>query len=226
MRAGGVSPHGDLTEVARTAAAVVTERCTDEPVHLGGWSMGAVTALAVAEALAPRGVALAPLLLLDPPPLSPRFGLPRHLDGALARLADTTGARAVRDLVGELERSAGDGRLPDLGELVRATSDLADHEVERLRPRLTTLVRNVRAMTDHQPQPVDTAAVLFVARETRRSTEELTSTWQAHCRRGIEVVDVPGDHHTMLRAPHVAALAAQLSDRLSAPPGTTAGAAR
>jgi amino acid adenylation domain-containing protein len=233
--AGGPLAHGDLTDVARTAAAAVTKRCSDEPVHLGGWSMGAVTALAVAEVLVSRGVALAPLLLLDPPPLSPRFGLPRHLDGALARLADTTGAHAIRDLVGELERSArdrvtddgaADGPLPGLDEVVRATSELADHEVRHLRPRLTAIVRNLAAMTEHRPAPVDAAAVLFVAREPTRTTERLTSTWAAHCRRGIDVVDVPGDHHTMLRAPHVAALATQLRDRLAAPSGTTAGAAR
>jgi amino acid adenylation domain-containing protein len=176
---------GDLTEVARTAAAAISERSTDRPVHLAGWSMGAVTALAVARQLAEHGVALAPLLLLDPPPLSPRFGSAPH------------------------------GQGPRLDDLVRATSELAEGEVERLRPRLTTLVRNLRAMRDHEPEPVEAAAVLFVARDGTSTREEVSSTWELYCRGGVEVVGVPGDHHTMLRAPHVAELGAQLHRHLA-----------
>jgi amino acid adenylation domain-containing protein len=184
----GDLPHGDLTELARTAAAVISGRGTHGAVHLAGWSMGAVTALAVARQLVGRGVAIAPLVLLDPPPLSPGFGSAPH------------------------------AQVPQLVELVNATGDLAGGEVERLRPRLTTLVRNLQAMHDHQPEPVDAPAVLFVARDGRGAIDEVTASWEEYCHGGVEVVEVPGDHHTMLQAPHVADLAAELDRHLTGRP--------
>jgi amino acid adenylation domain-containing protein len=176
----------ELTEVARAAADAIRQQHTDGPVHLGGWSMGAVTALAVARVLVERGVSVAPLILLDPPPLTPGFGspptLPRtHLD-ELAHTADGLGN--------------GEG------------------EGEGLGPRLTTLRRNLRAMHDHRPEPVDAAAVLVVARDGA-DTADLATTWEAYCRGGVEVVVVAGDHHTMLRAPHVVDVAAELDRRLA-----------
>jgi thioesterase domain-containing protein/acyl carrier protein len=182
-------PHdpspGDLREMARTAAAVIAERGTDEPVRLAGWSMGAVTALATARQLVGRGVAVAPLLLLDPPPLSPGFGSPPPTQAT------------------------------PLDEPVPATDDRPDGKVMRLRPRLTALARNLQAMRDHEPEPVDVPAVLVVAREGKHTSGEVAATWQAYCHGGVEVVEVPGDHHTMLRAPHVAHLAAALDRRLA-----------
>ena len=182
--AGSDRRDGQLTEVARTAADTICDQCTDGPVHLAGWSMGAVTALAVARHLIERGVIVAPLLLLDPPSLSPGFGSVPTAQGT------------------------------QLGELVRATDGLADSAGDPLRSRLTTLFRNLRAMHDHRPEPVDAAAVLFVARDGRNAADDVASTWEAYCHGGVEVTVVPGEHHTMLQAPHVVALAAELDRRL------------
>jgi amino acid adenylation domain-containing protein len=176
---------GEVTEVARAAADAICDRGPDEPVHLVGWSMGAVTALAVARQLVERGVTVAPLLLLDPPPLSPGLGTSPTAQG------------------------------PQLVEQVRATEGLVDGEGDRLRPRLATLLRNLQAMHNHRPEPLDTAAVLLVARDGRSTGDDVAASWEAYCHGEVEVVTVPGDHHTMLQAPHVIDLAAKLDRRLA-----------
>jgi amino acid adenylation domain-containing protein len=120
----------------RYADAIATESLGD-PVHLGGWSMGAVLALAVARRLEQSGHAVAPLLLIDPWVASPEAAVPWCLnDKVRAFFTDILGERAALPIQQDGERagaylarchahlSAGGGSLglgtADLEELFEA----------------------------------------------------------------------------------------------------------
>jgi oxalate---CoA ligase len=47
--------------------------------------------------------------------------------------------------------------------------------------------------------------------------------WGALAQGGVEVVEVPGDHLSMIHAPHVLALAASLREHLAQPEPVPAG---
>jgi thioesterase domain-containing protein len=75
---------------------------------------------------------------------------------------------------------------------------------------------NQRAMRNYVPQATRGGrVVLFKAEERQSSGEDATRGWGQMAGGGVEVYTVAGNHFSMLREPHVRALAEQLGNCLS-----------
>ncbi|HXH09698.1 MAG TPA: amino acid adenylation domain-containing protein [Alphaproteobacteria bacterium] len=90
-----------------------------------------------------------------------------------------------------------------------ARAYLAHSDLAVARQYLRVLIANQRAWLDYVPRTYDGRATLFRARDGRVDPAE----WTAVCT-DLEIVDVPGDHFTLLEEPHVRDLAREISARL------------
>ncbi|TXK39865.1 alpha/beta fold hydrolase [Nonomuraea sp. C10] len=78
-----------------------------------------------------------------------------------------------------------------------------------LAERFPVFAANVRALLTFRPSRVDSRVVLLCA---EKSEGEKLSRWRPYA---DEIQVVPGDHYTMLRPPHIEALAEAMRHRLS-----------
>ncbi|RMH21706.1 MAG: amino acid adenylation domain-containing protein, partial [Acidobacteria bacterium] len=105
-------------------------------------------------------------------------------------------------------------RLARLGDAARRFGIRADDlEPARLRRLCRFYARINLAVRNYRPRPYGGRVVLL--RTEPAATSDPTLGWHALAGAGIEVEYVPGDHLTLLKEPHVGALAAALGRRLT-----------
>ena len=184
------------------------------PYHLGGWSMGGLVAFEMARQLAARGAAVERVLLFDTTapgqygdaPAEPTLLLGFAGD-LLARLdlhVPTELAEAVRTL--GLDR----GLALLQAEARRHGLPLDADEARRL---FHVFKANFAALLAYSGGSYAGRVVLF---RPEGATHDSTEAWQ-ELAPNLEVLSMPGDHHSMLRTPHVAAVAEALALRPSGP---------
>jgi thioesterase domain-containing protein len=61
---------------------------------------------------------------------------------------------------------------------------------------------------------LDGRITLFQAEETRKVWGDSWGSWKGFALEGVELLETPGDHFTMVRAPHVKSLAESLARRI------------
>ncbi|PYC72368.1 hypothetical protein C7C46_25720 [Streptomyces tateyamensis] len=206
----------ELTTVERLARAYLAELTTVRPhgpYLLGGHSFGGTVAFEMARQLRMRGEQVAQLLLIDAlppgscPPLAPAdlfAALPEFADSVLGtRLPDTT--PAPTDL---------DGALRLLGR-----PDWSPEQRAEFRRFLAVFWANSRAMAGYRRQLGRLAVPATVVRATAAEPPalferlglptDLAGRWRHLLAPAPPVLDLPGDHYTMLGDPrHRPALAA------------------
>lgn len=213
----GEEPHRRVEDMAADYVAALREAQVTGPYLLGGWSMGGMIAFEMARQLEAAGERVAFLALLDTHPRPTAAG-PEHPDqGALLR-------SFVRDLglsPDQLTVSAGDfwqldtdAQLTCVLEQARATGLLPPGmDVPGLRRHLRVFTHNLQATPAYVPGPYEGRLTLLDARERNGgSTGDSGAAWEELAGGGVTRYVVAGDHYTMLRPPHVEALA----DRLGA----------
>ena len=217
-------PIGETPLLPALAAAYVEELRVLQPAgpyQLGGWSLGGLIAFEMARQLRQDGQEVSPLLLLDThlpdPGLAPERMSPRQL---LAALALQLGIEPEK-LAAEQERLGDGDAAGQLQPLLARTHEIgavpADFRLEDLRRIYGVFLANLRAAAAYRPQPFDGRILLFRARDGADP-----HLWRPLVAGGLEVVDVPGDHYSMLREPHLDTLASRLQERLMEP-GRSAG---
>ena len=72
---------------------------------------------------------------------------------------------------------------------------------------------NLRAADNWEPRPYPGKVTVFRAEGSDRLGADGTGGWGAFARE-LEVITVPGDHHTLVRPPHVEALARALREEM------------
>lgn len=162
-------------------------RQPEGPYHLAGWSMGGVLAYELACQLVAAGDTVASLFLIDayPPAMLAELGL---LPG-----------------VGEGE-SLEAAFAQDFGELEGAGDALLASERERL---LGVFRQHMAALAGYQPGPYPGAVTLLNC--AGPVAEAASQAWKERVQGRLSVLEVTGDHYSILRAPHVAQLAELLS---------------
>ncbi|WP_180686107.1 non-ribosomal peptide synthetase/type I polyketide synthase [Streptomyces gossypiisoli] len=215
-------PDGpELTTVAELAAhyaEAITAAVPDGPYRLGGWSMGGVVALEIAQQLARTGrhvESLAVVDLMEPP--GPAGGA--RVDDAVLL---SWFARDLAGLAGHAWEPEPDsfreaGGLPEaLGVLhaeARRRSVLPpDVDAGTLGAIFERFARNFRALLSHEPRPYAGPVRFFRAREG--APDAAVTAWQALFPDDAEVVDLPGDHYTVMQQPQLRRLADELTDWL------------
>ncbi|TCO59528.1 type I polyketide synthase [Actinocrispum wychmicini] len=199
-------PLNRIEDMAAANLLLLKEIQPHGPYRVGGWSIGAMIAHEMAAQLLDQGEQVDQLLCVDS--FAPRtwFGPVGSRPGYLAR-----------GLWYQLQTALPVDKSGNLG----AALGLAG--VQELGPAYVRVYNaNVRAMLRYVPRPVDCPAVVFktgLTEHVRRRVRRETSTT---CPRGIRLVGVPGDHHSMLRPRHAAVLAARVRAVLDeSPPSRT-----
>jgi thioesterase domain-containing protein len=201
-----------LTAVADMAAHYVRQMRQVQkagPYVLGGWSMGGLVALEMAQQLRSEGddvrlvVIDAPLLEHAPgdPPLdeSARTSFLREFTNQLGRQVDM-GQFALEAL----------SSAEQLGEWLRAAG------LTELQHHLRVAETNLTAHVHYRPQPYFGDVVLICPEESLAGVlADTLAQWQGLVGGQLRVGRVPGNHYTMLQPPHVAVLAQRLVELLS-----------
>jgi amino acid adenylation domain-containing protein len=209
----GLAPHTSVEEMAREYVAHLRAAQPEGPYLLGGWSMGGVVAYEMARQLEAQGAEVALLALLDSalPARGTRVDDADELS-LLREFALDMGLAAdeVKVAPEELDGLGLEGRLEYL--LRRAVEagvlqpDVASDEVLHL---FKVFKANVSAMKEYTPGPVGVAVTIFRASE--RDGVGLDAHGGGRLRDvRAEVREVPGSHFTLVREPHVRALAEEL----------------
>ncbi|HVR96715.1 MAG TPA: thioesterase domain-containing protein, partial [Thermoanaerobaculia bacterium] len=189
------------------------------PYFLGGWSMGGVVAYEMARQLEAQGERVALLAMLDSHlPDAPQTQRPDEevlLVGFARDLGIQVNGFSLDRLAPELRDLDPEQRLNRLLEEARQARLLPpDMDLPRLRRSFQVFQRNVEAMLSYQPpSPVATRIALFRAGAPSVPAPSPRSAdlgWAPWTRGGLEVIEVPADHHAIVRLPHVEQVAGHL----------------
>ena len=221
LRSRGLHGHEALpATLAAMAAEYVTAirtRQPEGPYLLGGWSLGGVIAAEVARQLVAAGEGVDRLLLLD-------SAIP---ESALPAEAGEERFHAGREYgldfdLAELAQMEPEAQLPFLFEHARKLGLIDEATPPELVHRVlgdlrTLFAHHVTLCQCHQPQwcPVD--GVVFRPMEVPFDRGGPEDRGWSRFLRSVEVVMVPGHHHSMVALPHAVALAAAIDAALAGP---------
>ncbi|MBW3655346.1 MAG: AMP-binding protein, partial [Gemmatimonadetes bacterium] len=216
LQAAGVDGGEPLESVEEMAAAYVAALRGVQPAGaylLGGWSMGAVVEYEAARQLRAAGEGVDLLVMLHAPRGVRAAGPDDETDVLREALRDMLGGTLPWSLPAE---SLGSLTQESLAGLLRHGALSPDLEPDRLGDLLRVRRANVRALRAYHPAAADVRALLLDAVERPRpygGTRRLLP-WESLCTAEVEVRTVAGGHFTMLREPHVRAVAEMLRTRL------------
>ncbi len=173
----------------------------DGPVHLGGWSFGGLVAYEMACRLGDRAGLVA---VLDVPAQEEETAgeaelLLRGLDEELPLTADELQGLDTRAQVALVLQ-----RMPNLPP---------DFDERRAVALVEVFKATLRAARTWEPRSYAGKVTVFRAAGSARLGLDGTGGWGAFAK-AVEVVTVPGDHHSIVRPPHVEALARALREAL------------
>jgi amino acid adenylation domain-containing protein len=217
-------PPREIESLAETYMEEILAVQPEGAYHLAGWSLGGLLAFEVARRLERRGHRVGLLALIDsrPQQLSPGAAIAGRAAGLdeldlLAAFARDLGLSAAQLEAAAPRARAAAGlaaRLALLLEVAREAGALPpDLEVAQIGRLFAEFRRNVEAMARYAPRPFGGSTHLLVAGDSPDSPFAAARAW--HGLAGELTIDsVPGDHHTMIRQPHVQRLAAALRSAL------------
>lgn len=220
---GRHATHTTVEEMAASNIEGIRAVQEEGPYLLGGYCFGGLVAFEMAHQLREAGQAVALLALVSPIALpdaqsallraevpTPYAGIRRHA-GALARL----GYREWGPYV--LSRVA--GKLTEaVAEVIQWSREgarsLTCHVCLRLGYTLPPGMRSdyilsvyKQALRDYEPKPWPGKIVVLRGKDDPRDL----GAWKRLAVGGFEVREFPGDHHSILREPHIASLAKNLN---------------
>jgi thioesterase domain-containing protein/acyl carrier protein len=196
-------PHTRIEDMASHYLGEIRRVQPHGPYRLAGWSLGGCIAVEIARLLRADGEAIGMIAFLDAPVL----GIPTRLfpvEAASYRLRNA--ARTAKMHRRHLRAKQWRNKPAYLIDALK--SQIEAH------PSDVTAAQRL-ALRRYRPAPFEGSAVLF---RTRSSVE---TSWRGgafgweHVISGpIDVHDVPGEHLTLLRKPHVEVLARRLQEYL------------
>lgn len=227
----GRAASNDLREMAaRYLAEAVAALPADAPLILLGWSFGGLIAFEMARQSRARDARPTHLLLVDCrlPITAPTLATiaPSIL---LANLLFERPARAAPHAF-SLEEIAALSVEQQLSTVAARTGTSIDRLVpevigrDRLEAYLQMRAARMEALRRYDLRPYDGATTLFRASDAgepspiprlQSAFEEAARSadygWTRWCSQGVEVIDVPGDHESVIAAPNVSHLAREVS---------------
>jgi amino acid adenylation domain-containing protein len=216
---GEAPPHARIEAMAADYLAALREVQGEGPYRLGGWSMGGLVAFEMARMLAAAGEEVELLALVDTRP--PRGDSPAVAPAAGGRLAGfmlhlgLSPERIATFEEGSAALAPGE-RLRRAWEAARV-ADVVPDDLDFPRfERLWSVFRaNAAAASAYRPGPCASDLLLVFAEDRPEPAAPEAARWEALTTGTVRVAAVPGDHFTVVREPHVRALAALFADALA-----------
>ncbi|HST23392.1 MAG TPA: thioesterase domain-containing protein, partial [Blastocatellia bacterium] len=182
------------------------------PYLLGGFSLGGVIAFEMAQQLRDQGQKVALLALLD-------TGAPglEKIDEDQSDAALLAGfAFILAPSIEYLSQLGPDEQLAYiLEEAKRANLVPPDFGLSDARHLFEVFKANVRASQTYRPGVYSDRITLFRATEQfREDSQDSTLGWGELTSEGVEIIDLPGDHYSILRKPFVHTLAEKLRESI------------
>ena len=214
---GDAAPHDSLIDAARDNLAELRQIQPKGPYLLGGFSGGGLTALEMAQQLTAAGEEVAALVMLDTP-LPQRRPLTRAHRAAIHRLELRAQGLAypvrwaTNRLRWEIEKrrprveTASDAQFHDTAIEAAFYRAIAAYPLRRWDGPLTLFRPPLRGKWEVAPG-------IWVSDERAYVTHD--NDWTPHAPR-VEVIEVPGDHDSMVLEPNVRVLAARLRKVIAA----------
>jgi acyl transferase domain-containing protein/thioesterase domain-containing protein/SAM-dependent methyltransferase len=236
---GEAPPDATIEDMARRYVAALRSAQPAGPYHVGGFSFGCLVAFEMAQQLRRDGQEVALLALVDEPAPIDGFRPSRAVMAKLVftSVARTIWPHlhdylylggASRDRSG-----APSQRLPKLDQILRFRPDFAlierfvagaaladfvpmeSREMVARQPAVVPMFRlflvHLRETLAYAPAAYPHAVTLYKATKLEgRAGQDPTMGWGALAAGGVRVRPMPGEHLTMIRRPHVAALAAAM----------------
>lgn len=204
-----------LSEVASRYVTAIRSVQPHGPYQLLGWSLGGVLAFEMARQLKLAGEEIPLLVLLDA--YAPDANWPQ--EGAAYSEAEVQ-RWFLMNLTGErLSKSDAEPLPEDVARLRRAldhgpsaASSLEDRYEAQLAALYALFRRNIQMERGYRPDSYDGQILLLRAAE-RPTARSRDCGWAALCTGELEIVDVPGDHYTLLSPANVPGLTRLLEGR-------------
>jgi cytochrome P450/thioesterase domain-containing protein/acyl carrier protein len=215
---GAEAPLGSIEEMARRYAEEMRTIQPHGPYAIAGHSSGGVVAYEIAQLLAEQGETVSPLILMDAPISEAEQGTDQsdevmalfELISVYCRFSEPPmeppSAQKLTRLPREQQRQA-------LWALL-SSNPAAAHVVNVYRKSFAALVRYrprhyagpVVLLRSKEGLPVE---AMYPERRARHQFASPTLGWDRFCP-VLQVIDVPGDHFTMVMPPNASALASTL----------------
>jgi amino acid adenylation domain-containing protein len=219
---GEQAPCTSIPDMAARYITALREIQPDGPYLLGGWSLGGVIAFEMAQQLEDQGQKVALLALLDSradlyftPRQHPALDDTSILAAFLAEIGGAAGQIFLESLddLAMLEPKA---RVEHLIEQARQHHILpVEVEETQIRQRLAVFQANLQALEQYTPRiGTQRLTVLRALEEQAVPHADPSLGWAGYTSGGVDGIEVPGTHYTMLAAPHVAVLADRLQSCL------------
>jgi amino acid adenylation domain-containing protein len=220
FRSASVNRLADLPSLESLAAAhvnLIRARHTSGPCLLAGYSFGGVLAFEVAHQLEREGIHVKAILLLDSWARAPLWWEKLRV---LSRDRDRPLSFRARHLLSRLRNKFAEGKA---GRAPVSTPDRpASPALEQanvifgeVEPGLYVgLLRGIRR--NYQYRPLDSRAILFRCQDDLYSTYAIDGKmgWGRLFTQGIDLVETPGDHSSLLQDPHLQELAERIDYHL------------
>ncbi len=211
----GGTPVDDLTAMAAAYVAAVEAAEPAGPYLLGGWSFGGLVAFEMARQLRARGREVGLVALLDTWSPAVAETPAERGDAELVRLFLRDQAALLGNVPAWLDVPVPDGGEEEMNRLLARAreagllrADLRPRQVQRM---MGVYKANLRALAGYRAGSYAGRLTVFRPREAPDDPRLLPANgWEPLTAEPIEVEVVPGDHYTMLAAPHVPLLAGRL----------------
>lgn len=221
--------YSSLDDMATDYAAAIRVQQPAGPYYLLGWSMGGVLAMSVAQVLEHQGQGVAFVGLLDaylptsdnlPWDQDPLRGVVLAFGGTMANALATLAPMAQHALRSELLG------LPPLARLQRLISWGRERHLlpaglplEVLQQQVALTEAHLALLKTHRMATMHAPLYIWWARHGLQE-EHARPDWRAYTLGPVHIEDAEGNHFSMLQAPHVQVLTAQLQACLWAVQGT------
>ncbi|MCP5050317.1 MAG: hypothetical protein GY940_24330, partial [bacterium] len=207
----GQTPYTKVTDMAERYLEALKNLQPQGPYQLAGWSFGGVVAFEIACRLQARGESVALLALFDAAVPSTGESHPEPGDDA-EFLAALLAQEEISLSLEHLRRLTPDERLTYVIEQGKQDGffppDVEPVQVQRL---LKVFKTNVQAAQSYQPGSYRGRITYFQAVERPGDIPlEPGQDWEDYAVEGVEIIPVPGNHHNMVKPPHVRVLAEKL----------------
>jgi thioesterase domain-containing protein len=201
-----------VESVARNYLDAIRSVWPDDPYLLGGWSSGGVVAFEMARQLQASGADVALVVLLDSGP--PGTVNTNDSVSLLAGFAGNLGI-PINLVSEELLQSGTETQLHWLLDQAHRSQALPpDLGLDDLRRQFDLYLVDIEAVRNYNPQAGSFPLLLLRAADEDESPETI-ERWTRLSSNKLEVHNVPGDHVTMMRVPHMATVAEVLRERLA-----------